>query len=274
MTTITKRIPKSDSGLWVKISAIAPALLATVTLSSSPAHRQVPGRRRRRQQGRQRLSLMVLAGLGLLLVVWLPRSLPTPIWHKLQQNLWISHPQPLVMKGGDPYIRALMRTISAAESNTPQPYQVLYGGQSFQSLRQHPNICVEIVAGPHTGQCSTAAGRYQFLTQTWKEKASQYHPHPHAWYQLWQDYSFDAESQDWVMYQWLKDTSAWNLDISMALRQGQLEQVLRRLSSTWTSLGYGIESNTMTSRLPRLYQNLLQEELKNVSSSGLPSERG
>ena len=200
-----------------------PAPLALVTLSSSPGHRQISRRRQRRYRGRQRLPLAILAGLGLLLMVWLPRSLPLPLWYKLQHSLGIDHPQPLVMKGGDPYIRALMRTISAAESNVPQPYQVLYGGQSFQSLRQHPNICVEIVAGPHTGQCTTAAGRYQFLTQTWKEKASQYHPHPQTWYKVWQDYSFDAESQDWVMYQWLKDSSAWDLDIATALRQGQLQ---------------------------------------------------
>lgn len=251
-----------------------PAFFATVSLSSSPSDRPVDSRRRRRYRPRQGLLLVVMGGFGLLLTVWLPRSLPAPLWHKLQHSLWIGHPQPLVMKGGDPYLRALMRTISAAEANGPQPYQLLYGGQSFQSLRQHPNICVEIETGPHTGQCTTAAGRYQFLAQTWKEKAGQYHPHPHAWYQLWQDYSFDAESQDWVMYQWLKDASAWNLDISMALRQGQLEQVLRRLSSTWTSLGYGTESNRITAHLPRLYDTLLQEELKNLSSRSLPAGRG
>jgi muramidase (phage lysozyme) len=50
--------------------------------------------------------------------------------------------------------------------------------------------------------------------------------------------------------------------------------VLRRLSGTWTSLGYGIESNTMTARLPRIYQEILQEELENVPASGLPLRRG
>jgi muramidase (phage lysozyme) len=88
---------------------------------------------------------------------------------------------------------------------------------------------------------------------------------------MWGDYSFDPESQDWVVYQWLKDPSAWNLDIGATLRQGKLDVVLKRLSGTWTSLGYGIESNTMTARLPRLYQDLLQEELKNVSTGTLSS---
>lgn len=165
------------------------------------------------------------------------------------------------MTGGDPYLRALMRTISAAESNTSQPYRILYGGEMVSELSRHPDICVEIVAGPNTGNCTTAAGRYQFLTKTWNEKAEQYHPDPPAWFEVWGEYSFDPESQDLVVYRWLNDTAAWGVDIPAALREGRLDDVLRRLSGTWTSLGYGIESNSMTHRLPRIYQNLLEEEL-------------
>ena len=51
------------------------------------------------------------------------------------------------------------------------------------------------------------------------------------------------------------------MDLSAQLRQGRVRQVLRRLSGTWTSLGYGIESNRMSGELPRLYQHLVQEEL-------------
>lgn len=171
------------------------------------------------------------------------------------------------MTGGDPYIRALMRTISAAESNTSDPYHVLYGGQAVEQLNRHPDICVEIVAGPNTGNCTTAAGRYQFLTQTWEEKANRYHPDPPSWFKVWGEYRFDPQSQDLVVYNWLKDTSAWDLDIAASLRQGQLDTVLRRLSGTWTSLGYGIESNSMTAKLPRIYQNLLEEELQQSQSS-------
>ncbi len=73
-----------------------------------------------------------------------------------------------------------------------------------------------------------------------------------------------------MVYHWLKDTSAWNLDIPTALRDGRLDEVLRRLSGTWTSLGYGIESNTMTARLPRIYDNLLKEELERSPAGQLP----
>jgi muramidase (phage lysozyme) len=209
--------------------------------------------------------------LVLLGIIWLLlRSVPQSSIKQLQQTVWVSHPQPLVMNGGDPYIRALMRTISAAESNTSEPYHVLYGGQAVEKLNQHPDICVEIVAGPNTGNCTTAAGRYQFLTQTWEEKAEKYHPTPPSWFDVWKEYSFDPESQDLVVYYWLKDPAAWNLDIPSTLRQGNLDQVLRRLSGTWTSLGYGIESNSMTAKLPRIYEKILAEELEQAQSKALP----
>ncbi|WP_017297321.1 glycoside hydrolase family protein [Nodosilinea nodulosa] len=222
------------------------------------------------QQAKRRraaaIALLLLLGVGVLGV----RSLPRISLRQLQKAVWVSHPEPLAMTGGDPYIRALMRTISAAESNTDQPYNVLYGGAVVQQLNHHPNICVEIVAGPNQGHCTTAAGRYQFLADTWKEKALHYHPRASSWFKAWGDYSFDPESQDLVVYYWLKDSSAWGMDIPTALRDGRLEAVLHRLSGTWTSLGYGIESNSMTARLPHIYDNLLKEELKSSSSGQLP----
>ena len=168
---------------------------------------------------------------------------------------------PLQMQGGDPYIRALMRTISASESNDPQPYSILYGGQHVSDLSRHPEQCITIVSGPNIGNCSTAAGRYQMLNTTWREKAQRYHPQPPG-LMFWKSYSFTPEFQDTVVHAWLSDSQAWGTDISALLRQGKLNQVLRRLSSTWTSLGYGIENNSNTRRLPAVYQKMLQEELR------------
>ncbi|MBH8567140.1 glycoside hydrolase family protein [Nostoc sp. CENA67] len=167
---------------------------------------------------------------------------------------------PLVMKGGDPYIRALMRTISASEANSNRPYSLLYGGQQVNDLSRHPEICITIVTGPNTGNCSTAAGRYQIINTTWYQIARRYHPHPSR-LMFWVSYSFEPEYQDLVVYRWLNDSQVWKTDISQQLRQGQLNDVLRRLSPTWTSLGYGIETNSMTSSLPKIYQTMLQEEL-------------
>ncbi|MEM8612247.1 MAG: glycoside hydrolase family protein [Cyanobacteria bacterium P01_H01_bin.105] len=174
---------------------------------------------------------------------------------------WVSSPLPLAMTGGDPYIRALMRTISASESNMDQPYHLLYGGQTINELSQHPDTCIPIETGPNVGDCTTAAGRYQFLTTTWQAKAEKYHPQPPGWFEFWQGYNFSPEAQDVVVYRWLSDPEAWGTDISQQLQQGEINQVLEHLSGTWTSLGYGIETNTMSSQLPSIYSDMLQEEL-------------
>jgi muramidase (phage lysozyme) len=170
-------------------------------------------------------------------------------------------PPPLVMIGGDPYIRALMRTISASESNVEYPYSVVYGGQYVRDLRHHPDVCVTISVGPNTGNCSTAAGRYQMLSTTWEEKSQLYHPQASG-FKLWKAYNFEPKFQDEVVYGWLTDEQAWgNVDLADLLRQGRLADVLQILSPTWTSLGYGIETNSMSQHLPDIYQEMLTEEL-------------
>ncbi|MEH1812680.1 MAG: glycoside hydrolase family protein [Nostoc sp.] len=177
---------------------------------------------------------------------------------------------PLVMKQGDPYIRALMRTISASEASGNRPYSLLYGGQQVNDLSRHPEICVTIVTGPNTGNCSTAAGRYQIINITWYRLAPRYHPKPMQM-MFWTAYSFEAEYQDIVVYRWLNDSKVWGTDISQQLRQGKLNDVLRRLSPTWTSLGYGIETNSVSNSLPKVYQKMLQEELTAAKQPTTPN---
>jgi muramidase (phage lysozyme) len=196
------------------------------------------------------------------LVAWLMFVLT----HLHQQESWWNTQQmnggaaPLVMQGGNPYIRALMRTISMSESNVPNPYAVIYGGEYAQDLSNHPDRCVSIQIGPNSGRCSTAAGRYQFLSSTWLEKARHYHPRPGG-FVLWEHYSFEPQYQDAVVYAWLTDSGAWGVNFSDLLQGGNVDEVFQRLSGTWTSLGYGIESNVMTARLPQMYHQFLQEEL-------------
>jgi muramidase (phage lysozyme) len=185
-------------------------------------------------------------------------------WHGNQELLepnTKSKLPPLAMKGGDPYLRALMRTISASESNFAQPYSVIYGGNRVSDLSHHPNLCVKIVSGPNRGDCTTAAGRYQFLSSTWEEKAKRYHPHP-TQFVFWKEYSFEPQFQDAVVYAWLSDRKFWKADISNLLQQGKFQKVQRLLSGTWTSFGYGIEDNSMTGELPQIYEEILREELQ------------
>lgn len=203
-----------------------------------------------------RLGMLGLLG-GTALLVGLAMGLYRP--QPPIDPVWSFKPAPLVKQGGDPYLRALMRTISVAESNSTRPYSLLYGGDHFNDLNRHPDRCVPIVAGPNLGNCTTAAGRYQFITTTWEEKASQYHPKAGDWFV--QHLSFAPEFQDEVVYRWLSDPTAWSADLSQLLREGQLARVLEILSPTWTSLGYGIEPNSMTALLPQVYEELLAEEL-------------
>jgi muramidase (phage lysozyme) len=186
---------------------------------------------------------------------------------------------PLVMQGGDPYIRALMRTISMSESNYPNPYALVHGGEYVKDFAEHPDHCTAITVGPNTGRCSTAAGRYQFLTTTWVEKSRTYHPFPGR-FVVWERYSFEPKYQDAVMYAWLTDPEAWDVDLRSTLRQGNIDGVLSQLSGTWTSLGYGLETNSMSAKLPELYQKFLQEELTaaagqpaNMTQTQQPSDR-
>ena len=174
---------------------------------------------------------------------------------------------PLTMDGGDPYIRALMRTITASEANVSRPYNVVYGGKYVEDLSSHPEICVPIVAGPNVGNCTTAAGRYQMLDFTWSRQAQLYHPRPSGIWR-WKTYSFEAQYQDRVVHDWLDDENAWGVDISQKLQAGEITQVLKLLSGTWTSLGYGIETNSMSSYLPDVYHNMLQEERNLIGYKG------
>lgn len=202
-----------------------------------------------------------MAGISAAVVAtFLLKNLPAPQPQaRLDPALGV-YVAPLVMQGGDPYIRALMRTISASEANDPQPYSVLYGGKHASNLNSHPQKCNAIVTGPNKGNCSTAAGRYQMIDTTWLKKAKRYHPEQ-LQFLFWQSYSFEPEFQDAVVHAWLSDRQAWGADIPQLLRQGKLDRVLRLLSPTWTSLGYGIETNSMSRRLPKIYQKMLQEEL-------------
>lgn len=211
--------------------------------------------------GRQNQLLLVGATMSVLLIR--PQLLPS--FQEVIAPSRSPYP-PLVMTQGDPYLRALMRTISASESNDPNPYKLLYGGSYFSDTYAHPDQCITITTGPNSGDCSTAAGRYQFITTTWEEKAKLYHPKPEGWL-FWQHYPFDARSQDEVVYNWLADPEAWGIDIRALLKEGQLNEVLARLSGTWTSLGYGIETNEMTPHLENLYRQFLAEELKATATS-------
>lgn len=206
------------------------------------------------------LTMLMFLGVALTVREWSSVSLRGPL-DLLGATDYVASPLPLVMEGGDPHLRALMRTISAAESNTKDPYRLLYGGKRVKDLSVHPDECIRIVNGPNVDNCTTAAGRYQFLTTTWEREARKYHPERPAWYEVWERPSFEPVYQDQVVHDWLADAEVWGVDLAALLREGEVDRVLKLLSGTWTSLGYGIEDNSMTALLPGIYSDMLDEEL-------------
>ena len=208
---------------------------------------------------------LIAAAIGVIILFWMISLLRQPRRQVSNPVFPTAKTPPLVMEGGDPYIRALMRMISASESNDRRPYSVLYGGSHVEDLSRHPEKCIRIVNGPNLNNCSTAAGRYQMINTTWATMARKYHPHPDGFLWWGTGYSFEPEYQDGVVHAWLSDEQFWGMNIPQLLKDGELNKVRRRLSSTWTSLGYGIENNTMTPELPRIYQQLIRDELAKKS---------
>jgi nickel/cobalt tolerance cation efflux system protein len=205
----------------------------------------------------KKLFFIVITGLILYIFIVIKQRKND---HSPQYSTFENFPN-LAMSEGNPYIRALMLTISSSESNHKNSYALLYGGSHVHNLSRHPNQCIPIQMGVNKGKCSTAAGRYQFLTSTWREKARKYHPAPQKT-ENGITYSFSPEYQDIVVYRWLKDHHQWDIDILTLLKQDQVEEVLTKLSGVWTSLGGGIEDNSMTPHLPNLYRKFLAQELE------------
>lgn len=148
-----------------------------------------------------------------------------------------------------PQGRALLDTIAGPES--AGKYNVIYGGQTFDDYSRHPGVFVPITSGPNAGSRSSAAGRYQFLGDTWADVATR---HNLA--------DFSPANQDYGAYQYAKEQYAAQTggDLDAVLASGDpnaLAGVGKALSGTWTSLPGGIEQGIGTDRFVSAYQTAL-----------------
>lgn len=115
----------------------------------------------------------------------------------------------------NPNVKAFLDTLANVESGGK--YNVSVGGATFSDMSKHPEMY-----NPAAG--SDAAGRYQFISTTYKPIAQKLGLK-----------DFSARSQDLAAVQYLKDLGV--LDEIMKGDKSSIEDVIRRLrGSTWTGL--------------------------------------
>jgi len=71
----------------------------------------------------------------------------------------------------NPNVRSFLDMISAAEGTTKHGYNTLFGGGKMESLTDHPRTLFDFTETTGRPNKTTAAGRYQFLSNTWDEQA-------------------------------------------------------------------------------------------------------
>lgn len=152
-----------------------------------------------------------------------------PVWRRLFGS--DAAPSPAGGAGIPAAGRRLLGAIAGSES--AGAYNVEYGGARFSSYADHPNHPHLITSGPNKGKYSTAAGRYQFTIDTWRQAKAALGLK-----------DFSPASQDRAAW-WLaqRDYKArTGRDLSAALAAGD-PNVGSVLSRTWTSLPGGIEQH-------------------------------
>jgi muramidase (phage lysozyme) len=135
-----------------------------------------------------------------------------------------------------PEQRRLLDAIAAGESPA---YDVIYGGDRFESYADHPRRPTPIGRGPNEGKTSSAAGRYQFIAGTWDGIAKELGLT-----------DFSPESQDRAAWHLAAKTYAQKTRRNLLedLREGRTDDVGWALKGQWTSLPGGIEPNAATNR--------------------------
>lgn len=165
------------------------------------------------------------------------------------------------LRGGlAPEAYALLDTIAGTES--AGNYNVMYGGKTFSSYKDHPRQLFAIERGPNKGKFSSAAGRYQFIRDTWDDQAQRLGLK-----------DFSPANQDRAA--WGLAEQKYGKGLLAALRSGdpnKIAAVGTALRKQWTSLPGGIEAGTNASRFAKAYaDNYARRSGANtVASSNLP----
>lgn len=161
------------------------------------------------------VSLVSWGSASLLLIISvssasIPLSSPTNQPQKAQSHNSIKNAN----------VRAFLDVIAFAEGTAgPDGYRTMYTGKKFNSLARHPDInnCAYFSG---RNLCSTAAGRYQFLTPTYKGIEQKIGLK-----------DFSPASQDLAAVELLKESGAYDDVVA-----GKFDSAVYKSARTWASL--------------------------------------
>ncbi len=145
--------------------------------------------------------------------------------------------------------KALLDVIAGSES---PGYNYRYGGKTFQSYEDHPREGEVIRKGPNAGKTSSAAGRYQFIQDTWDQQRNKLGLK-----------DFSPESQDlaaWDLAETAYKRSYKGRDLATDIQNPAYHaRIGRALSGEWTSLPGGIERNRATASFLNRFSSALKK---------------
>lgn len=143
------------------------------------------------------------------------------------------------------YEKALHDSIAWAEGTrgySKDGYNVLFSFKLTNSCNHHPNQCIAFGSS-----CSTAAGRYQFLTNTWSSVKSANGLS-----------SFEPENQEVGAQYLVKNVRNVNVPTSRPMTASEFSNAMSKLSYEWASLPpgrYG-QPNKTASQMRSMYCSL------------------
>ena len=119
----------------------------------------------------------------------------------------------------NPNVRKLLDVIASAEG-VKHGYNTIFGNERFGNLSAHPNVSKQFRQTDGKLNRTTAAGRYQFLKDTWDGLSRQYGLK-----------DFSPQSQDIGAIGLIMQKGALN-----DVLKGNYQAAIRKLGGTWASL--------------------------------------
>ncbi|WP_228247952.1 glycoside hydrolase family 104 protein [Acinetobacter haemolyticus] len=163
---------------------------------------------------------------------------------------------------GNPNVRKMLDLIAKTEG-VAHGYNTLFGNQRIDNLSSHPNIRKQFKQTDGKVNYTTAAGRYQFLKNTWDGLAKQYGLN-----------DFSSKSQDVGAIALLAQNGA----LPYVLKGDYLNAV-KRSGSTWASLpsaperysqpkrGWDFVNQSLGSQTSQAQQSQYQPELASAQDT-------